>query len=756
MKRVLEAWQHHLSVMVQMPTGTGKTHLLALLVEEELRPSNRKRKPYVWIVAHRRELVAQIEETVERYGIRAEGEAVRVMSIQWLSLHWEEVGKENPELIVIDEAHHALAKTYRELWLRYPHVKKLGVTATPCRLNGKGFTDLFETLVTSDSIADFISEGWLSAFDYVSIHPESEEQHLIDSLEKRGADGDYQVKEMNSVLNRLPSIGWLYDSMSRYANGKKGIVYAISIEHARNIAAYYNKKGVSTVALHSKTPSSRRKVLLNDFTEGKIQVLVNVDVFSEGFDCPKVEFVQMARPTLSLAKYLQQVGRGLRKAEGKETCMLIDNAGLYRLFGLPTAYRDWEAMFEGRIAGRGQPIRTRRKPRNPNSSIHKGHELEVVMTHNDLQEHLDREISLQNKVYLKAYKDMTSGLFGLKRGKVMTCPPKFEQVIDIQEDLALVKSTDKDMEVADEYGNLTTDLADYKSARFLKDKLLAVTDRMNKELYIDLYNGHLYKRKPKVLTMGGVQLLELNDTCYSRTKKLYKSLRGMRERNIFDYGYYVRIPDWYSPPQCRQINKEDELWGHNSVCLLSGDYDTYYSYCGMLPDGSIVVTDNDGKYYLAEAGKEKRYIACEQPKTEEEDFDTVITRLKTEAETLVAKRMAETLKAKEEKRKVRLAGLKAVVPFKSGMRWGLKSGNRVVVPPIYRNIKMPVGDYCAVESNPNQWGVIMLDGMAVVEARYTDVEINSNGTARLTLITGKTKTVDLKDTKEKRLSQNKV
>nr|DAS31061.1 MAG TPA: Chromatin remodeling complex ATPase [Caudoviricetes sp.] len=312
---LITEWEWHYNIMVQMPTGTGKTHVLASIVSSELNDENKG----VWIVAHRRELVEQIEETVERYGISKEDGRVKVMSIQWLSLHWEDMKGERPSLIVIDEAHHALAETYKELWLRYPNAKKLGMTATPCRLNRRGFTDLFEMLITSDGIADFIRQGWLSPFDYVSIRPDSEDQRLVDSLSKRGADGDFQVKEMNSVMNRRPTIERLYESVRQYADEKKGIVYAVSISHARNIAAYYNEHGMNTVAIDSKTPIRQRKQFVEDFRQGKIQVLVNVDVFSEGFDCPDVEFVQMARPTLSLAKYLQQVGRGLRKTEGKES-----------------------------------------------------------------------------------------------------------------------------------------------------------------------------------------------------------------------------------------------------------------------------------------------------------------------------------------------------------------------------------------------------------------------------------------------------
>ncbi|WP_240050463.1 DEAD/DEAH box helicase, partial [Bacteroides finegoldii] len=346
--RLFEEWEFHRNVMVQMPTGTGKTHLLAAIVREFLRGSGSR----VWIVAHRRELVDQIEETVSRHGMSKEDGRVRVMSIQWLSRNRKHMDEE-PDLIVIDEAHHALAETYRILWENYPEARKLGMTATPCRLNGKGFTDLFDSLITSWTVAEFIGKGWLSSFDYVSIRANSREQRLIDSLKKRGADGDYQVKEMNEVLNRETSIGRLYESVERYACGKKGIVYAVSIAHARRIAACYSAHGLESVAIDSRTPASERKELVDDFRRGKVKVLVNVDIFSEGFDCPDVEFVQLARPTLSLAKYLQQVGRGLRRSADKASCMLIDNVGLYRIFGLPTQRWNWDAMFRGRMAGKG-------------------------------------------------------------------------------------------------------------------------------------------------------------------------------------------------------------------------------------------------------------------------------------------------------------------------------------------------------------------------------------------------------------------
>ena len=435
-KRVQEAFKHHDAVMVQMPTGTGKTYLLAALVGLFL-------KEEVWVVAHRRELVSQIKDTLEKFFSSLKSTSIKVTSIQWLSRHYGEM-EEKPGLIVIDEAHHALAETYAEVMNAYPKAKKLGLTATPYRLNGKGFTDLFDTLLCSWSMEKFIAEGRLSLYDYYSIKPDSAAQLLIDSLQKRGADGDYQQKELNEVMDVRPSLERLCLTIKEYVPGKKGIVYAISIQHAEHIAEFYRENGIKAVAISSKTPLAERQELIERFkassfssfskkpvksskthpssltlkggstshpsplsseerdvtalrcskplrskdggpskvspdcagwdrlddtclqpadglgatclrgadrvADDEIEVLVSVDLFSEGFDCPDVEFIQLARPTLSLAKYMQMVGRGLRVAEGKEYCVILDNVGLYKRFGLPSMDRDWQSMFEGRTS----------------------------------------------------------------------------------------------------------------------------------------------------------------------------------------------------------------------------------------------------------------------------------------------------------------------------------------------------------------------------------------------------------------------
>ena len=345
--RLNEAWEKYQSVMVQMPTGTGKTHLIAEVIRQRMSCVSQ-----ILIVAHRRELIEQIKRTIDAFGIDREKEHIDVESIQTLSRRTKTTDNA-PELVIVDEAHHAVAKTYRCLWEQWPEAKFLGLTATPCRLNKTGFTDLFDTLLESYSIQEFIDRGWLSDFEYVSVTPDNWMVERIAGLRKRGVDGDYQTKEMATVMDSPESIEHLYYSYRQYANGRKGIVYAISREHAQHISNYYVSKGVRCCWIEAMTPPEERQRLVDEYRKGELDVIVNVDIFSEGFDCPEVDFIQLARPTLSLSKYLQQVGRGMRAVPQKECVIILDQVGMYQTFGLPTEEREWSLMFKGKMKGKG-------------------------------------------------------------------------------------------------------------------------------------------------------------------------------------------------------------------------------------------------------------------------------------------------------------------------------------------------------------------------------------------------------------------
>ena len=649
--RIHEAWKRHRSVMAQMPTGTGKTHVLAAIVGGVVSGGAGK----VLVVAHRRELISQIKETVGASCSFA-SDFIKVESIQTVARRIGSTLNFIPDLVIIDEAHHALAKTYRVLWEKWPQAKFLGLTATPCRMNGTGFTDLFDELVTSWSIAKFIEEGVLSSFDSVSIPADGEEQRLIDTLQRRGADGDYLVKEMDDMLNREPSIERLYRSIERYAKGKKGIVYAISISHARNIAAYYSQQGTKAVAIDSRTPKMERKRLVEEFKAGSIRVLVNVDIFSEGFDCPDVEFVQMARPTLSLSKYLQQVGRGLRKSAGKTNCMLIDSVGLFGVFGLPTQEWDWERMFQGE---------------------------------------------------LEAWQDSETGLWGLRGGIVKVTDAIYLRVFDIQGEWAVVRFQNNSCGWVDASGKVLWKTCACQSMKFMKNGFLELVEN-GKESYLDLHNLQQYAWKPEVKRYGNFELLKVRHLCYSRTKEVYVSSIDFVNLLIADKGFYLSV---------------FECAGRY-FCLLAGDEEQFYSLHRVLKDGSIVVEDRKGRFYHVEEGKEK--VRMGRNDSVESLAERVCRRMEAENE--------------EKKRKVLDDYLQAV-PCRIGSKWGLKVGNRMTVPPIYRNVRQPIGKYCVVEMNYSQWGLITIDGTVLIEPKYPDINVEENGTVVLTSVTGKKETL---------------
>ncbi|HAW83247.1 MAG TPA: hypothetical protein DCX05_04625 [Prevotella sp.] len=817
-ERIEKALRLHRSVMAQMPTGTGKTVLLASVVESFLREHSNCN---VWIVAHRRELVSQIRETIERVfskthpssltikedfsnhpvnsskitpslftlkegstshpgplTLRGEGGnrptrcseplrskvggpskvspdcagwdrlgmsgaskvspdclsasafnvPIKAVSIQWLSKHYDEI-EEEPGMIVIDEAHHALAKTYKGMWDRFPKAKFLGLTATPCRLNGKGFTDLFDVLVQSWSVPEFISKGRLATYDFVSIKSDGVTQRLIDSLQKRGADGDYQNKEMDMLLNKKPSIERLYQSLEEFGKDRKGIVYAINISHAQKITKLYQENGVKAIAIDSKTPATERQQDIEAFKKGDIQVLVNVDIFSEGFDCPDVEFVQLARPTLSLAKYLQMVGRGLRVAKGKKNCVIIDNVGLYRVFGLPSQVWNWNAMFEGKlkIGKRKETPKDREfflmKEEQDDIQIHPDSEMMMVMSHEELLQTI-----------------------------------QYREFVDSRGEFAIIKLPDGKMTVVNRQGEQVLEPGDYYDMKLLDGNILFYRHCRKEVCYYDLLSGAIIDDGPnvydvpKVVTLEGWEFIKYGDVYMSRTYEHFSWPYCPSKYDLFNFGDYLiyrynylvdsGCQEWYYYEGGNGLMMKATI-DSNRVCFLRGDYEHVYWKCATLRCGCIVVMDSKQDYYLVDSYLKKTYIGCNNPKNENEDLNFVMPRL--------GKKYYDEMMLQEKKKEsseMLLLHEKSVTGhvelYQAGKKWGIKMDGKVVVPPLYRSIAQPVGAYCAFEEIPSYWGIMTLKGKVIVDAKYEKVEIRDGGIAVVTDITGKTQTIHLK------------
>ena len=821
-ERIDKALRLHRSVMAQMPTGTGKTYLLTAVIDSFV--SNNPMEK-VWIVAHRRELVSQIDETVRKFHSYSTSNtssllsSVKAVSIQWLSKHYDEI-EEEPGMIVIDEAHHALAKTYKEMWERFPNAMFLGLTATPCRLNGKGFTDLFDALVQSWSVPEFISKGRLATYDFVSIKTDGVTQRLIDSLQKRGADGDYQNKEMDMLLNKKPSIERLYQSLEEYGKDRKGIVYAINISHANAIAEFYREHGIVAVAIDSKTPASERKMLIERFKsssfskitpslftlkEGStshpdpltlrgeggnrptrcseplrskdggpskvspdcagwdrlgatclrsadrlaatclrpadrvgdklapIQVLVNVDIFSEGFDCPDVEFVQLARPTLSLAKYLQMVGRGLRVAKGKKNCVIIDNVGLYRVFGLPSQVWNWKATFEGKLKYGRKKETSQEKAfflmygKQETMPVGQDSEMMMVMSHEELMQSL-----------------------------------QYREFVDRNDDFAIVKLNDGKMTVVNRQGEQVIEPGNYYDMKFLQGNILSYRPRRKTVCYYDLLARVVIdedihaKDAPEVITINKWEFVEYNGLFRSRTYEYFALPFRPSQYDLWNYGYYLIYNFQRSTASgCQEwIYKEEDggsmrMYKENSekVCFLRSDHTHVYWLCADLYDSGIVVMDSHEDYYYVDSNLKKTYIGCNQPKTESENLMVAMPRLGKHVYDMEMQR-----RKKQEEQELLLMQEKSeaghVELYQAGKKWGVKVDGKVIVPPLYHSIAQPVGAYCAFEQIPQHWGVMTLKGKVIVDAKYEKVEIRDNGIAVVTGITGKTQTIKLLKVKE--------
>ncbi len=334
-----------------MPTGTGKTHVFAEIVRRWTRVYEPNKR--VLILAHRIELIEQILERLLRFGIKGSPirskstlnieSQVQVAMVQ--SLKNPNRLPKNVSLLIIDEAHHTPAQTYVSLINHYkktyPRIKIIGLTATPWRLSGAGFSDIFNHLITSPQIKTFIKNEFLVPLKHYAASIIDLNSIKVDKSKK-----EYDEKELEVVVRNDLVLAELIESYKQYANNKKTIVFALNRAHSEDIVNRYRKEGITAEFIDSNTNSDERKKIVDQFRNGEIQVLSNVNIFTEGFDCPDVEVVQLARPTKSLSLYLQQVGRAMRPCENKNYGIIIDNACLWEEHGLATQPFSWSLDYD--------------------------------------------------------------------------------------------------------------------------------------------------------------------------------------------------------------------------------------------------------------------------------------------------------------------------------------------------------------------------------------------------------------------------
>lgn len=345
-------------ILLQLPTGAGKTVCASEIVKGAVSKGNR-----VLFVAHRRELIHQASDKLATYGVAhgkilagekpSPDDLVQVASIQTLQARaFRRSFLELPpaEVVIVDEAHRALADGYRKLANSYPNAAFLGLTATPVRGDGKGLGHLFEDMVLGPSISDLTDQGYLVPVRYFA--PSMPDLYGIKTVA-----GDYNQNQLAERMDKPKLVGDVVANWLKICPDRKTVVFASSVEHSIHLSEQFNDAGINAAHLDGNTPLDERERILADIATGKIQVLCNCMVLTEGWDCPSISCCILARPTKSLGLYLQMAGRVLRPSDGKQDTYLIDHSGAVYMHGFLHEPFEWQLDSEGKIQDR----ETRRK-----------------------------------------------------------------------------------------------------------------------------------------------------------------------------------------------------------------------------------------------------------------------------------------------------------------------------------------------------------------------------------------------------------
>jgi len=346
----VEALRDHRSVLLQAPTGAGKT-------EMAVEVARRHRDKVVWFVCHRHEIVAQTSAALKRSGADSHGVVaprypedptikIQVCSIGALRHRFKRYPP--PDLIVLDECHHVAASSWAKLVEHFPDAKLLGLTATPERLDSRGLDDWFEHMIVGPDTRTLIDEGYLSKFKYFApTIPDLRGVHV------RGKE--YDRDDLEKAMSKHTLVGDVIDHYKRLTPSARALAFCISVEAARELAARFNKAGIPAKCVDWKTPQAKRDKAVADLASGKIRVLTNKEVFTEGFDLPAIDAVLLLRPTKSFALYRQMIGRCLRVAKGKSHTSILDHAALIDDHPFPDNDVEWS--LSGRKSGVTQTSR---------------------------------------------------------------------------------------------------------------------------------------------------------------------------------------------------------------------------------------------------------------------------------------------------------------------------------------------------------------------------------------------------------------
>jgi len=327
---IRQAFKTHKRVLFVCPTGGGKTMIFCDIA--------RRSTKRVLILAHRKELVEQAAERIGvPHGIIMSGttpnyeERIQIASVMTYA---SRMHKFTPEFIIVDECHHAVAGSWHKITFAFPNSFILGVTATPCRLDGKGLGNAFDCLIDSVNVNQLIDLKYLvKPITYASKN---------DFSKLKTTAGDYDKKELMQAFGKATITGSAAQTWRKYAEDLPTVIFCINIKHAEEVAGVFNLLGHRAEIVTGQLDKNERAARLNRLKTGETKIITSVDIISEGTDIPSVGCIVLLRPTKSLALYLQQVGRGLRVTEGKTNCIILDHAGNCFRHGLATQTREWE------------------------------------------------------------------------------------------------------------------------------------------------------------------------------------------------------------------------------------------------------------------------------------------------------------------------------------------------------------------------------------------------------------------------------